>query len=189
MKILVISGHPNLSQSVNNKLILDRLKSRFNEDIEIRDLGALYPDYRFDIQAEQQAMIAADVIVWQFPFYWFSMPALMKKWLDDVFGYGFAYGGDGSKLAGKPLIVSFTAGGKAEEYRDGGAEGAEIPAFYPPLKSTAHLTQMQWREPVYSTNVLYIPNVSSDEELAQVQTRAQDHADRLILAIEAAAER
>ncbi|GAL26611.1 NAD(P)H oxidoreductase YRKL [Vibrio variabilis] len=50
-------------------------------------------------------MIKADVIVLQFPFYWYSMPALLKKWMDDVFSFNFAYGPEGDKLKVK---ISFS---------------------------------------------------------------------------------
>lgn len=79
-------------------------------DVEVRRLDELYPDYQIDVSAEQDALSRADVIVWQFPFYWYSTPALFKKWIDDVHTHGFAYGSTGNKLHGKKLIVSFTTG-------------------------------------------------------------------------------
>lgn len=75
--ILIISGHPNLNESVANRTILDEVAARLPE-AQIRKLDALYPDYRFDIAAEQEALKAADIIVWQFPFSWYSLPGLMK---------------------------------------------------------------------------------------------------------------
>ena len=76
--ILIISGHPNLQQSTANRMILDELADRLPQ-AQIRRLDALYPDYRIDVDAEQQALLNADVIVWQFPFFWYSLPALPKK--------------------------------------------------------------------------------------------------------------
>ena len=45
-----------------------------------------------DIAAEQANILWADMIILQFPFWWFSMPAIMKGWVDRVFANGFAYG-------------------------------------------------------------------------------------------------
>ena len=108
MKTLIISGHPDLSTSVANQTILDELEKAF-PDAEIRKLDQLYPTANIDVDAEQKALLEADLIVWQFPFWWYSLPWLMKKWLDEVFLHGFAHGSTG-KLGGKKLLVSFTTG-------------------------------------------------------------------------------
>lgn len=181
-KVLVISGHPNLAQSTTNSMIINELEKQLG-NVEIRRLDALYPDYQIDVAAEQQALAAADVIVWQFPFYWYSTPALLKKWIDDVHTHGFAYGSTGDKLHGKPLIVSFTTGGSAQDYSAGGHEGMELPAFFPQFSQTAHLCGMDFHTPIYSQSMHYIAGVSSDEELAGVQARAKDHAERLVAKI------
>ena len=43
----------------------------------------------------QVALVAADTIVFQFPFYWYSVPPLLKEWIDLVLEHGFAYGLEG----------------------------------------------------------------------------------------------
>ena len=65
--ILVISGHPELTHSVANATILDEVETAL-PDVEIRRLDRLYPDGKFNIAAEQESLLRADVIVWQFPF-------------------------------------------------------------------------------------------------------------------------
>ena len=47
---------------------------------------------RPDIAAEQEKLRWADAVIFQFPLWWFSMPAIMKGWFDRVYAYGFAYG-------------------------------------------------------------------------------------------------
>ena len=96
-KVVVISGHPNLDSSYTNKVILQQLTQDI-ESIDIRRLDALYADYQIDVEAEQKALLDAQVVILQFPFYWYSVPALMKKWIDDVFSFNFAYGPEGDKL-------------------------------------------------------------------------------------------
>ena len=87
--ILVISGHPELTHSVANATILDEVETAL-PDVEIRRLDRLYPDGKFNIAAEQESLLRADVIVWQLPFSWYGLPGLMKKWLDEVFVHGKA---------------------------------------------------------------------------------------------------
>ena len=65
-KILVISGHPALKNSVANKTILDEIAAKCPQ-VEIRKLSELYPDYQFDIKAEQAALEKADVIIFSIP--------------------------------------------------------------------------------------------------------------------------
>ncbi|EMR6442847.1 NAD(P)H-dependent oxidoreductase, partial [Klebsiella pneumoniae] len=45
-----------------------------------------------DIVAEQEKLLWADTVIFQFPLWWFSMPAIMKGWIDRVYAWGFAYG-------------------------------------------------------------------------------------------------
>ena len=90
-KVLIVSGHPDLAASLANATILAEVEKLLPE-AEIRRLDSLYPDYRFNIASEQQALLAADIIVWQFPFSWYSVPGLMKLWLDQVFLHGFSHG-------------------------------------------------------------------------------------------------
>ena len=63
MKTLIISGHPDLSTSVANQTILDELEKAF-PDAEIRKLDQLYPTANIDVDAEQKALLEADLIVW-----------------------------------------------------------------------------------------------------------------------------
>ncbi|PIO30333.1 hypothetical protein AB205_0181400, partial [Aquarana catesbeiana] len=44
-----------------------------------------------DIIEEQKKIEKADLIIFQFPLYWFGMPAIMKGWFERVFLLGFAY--------------------------------------------------------------------------------------------------
>ena len=112
-KILMLLGHPHPEKSYANTAIMEAFMKQLDEkkkkNVEIRNLIALYPDYRIDVKAEQEALLRAEVIVLQFPFYWYSVPGIMKLWIDDVLEYGFAYGSSGDKLHGKHFLLSFTA--------------------------------------------------------------------------------
>lgn len=176
-KTLVISGHPNLSESYTNTLIIDTLEAEMN-DVSVRRLDTLYPDYKIDVEAEQAALIEADVVVLQFPFYWYSVPALLKKWLDDVMTFNFAFGPQGNKLKGKDFFLSFTVGGPKESYDPLSYNHFTIEQFMFPLQQTAYLANMNYHAPVYTHRMVYIPNVYN--KLEDVQARAKDHASRLV---------
>ncbi|KFA98837.1 NAD(P)H-dependent oxidoreductase [Vibrio sp. ER1A] len=180
-QVLVISGHPNLDASNTNKVILNQLSDHF-DDIEVRQLDRLYPNYQIDVEAEQAALVKADVVVLQFPFYWYSIPALLKKWIDDVFSYNFAYGAKGDKLKGKDLVLSFTIGGPEESYTPLGYNHFSIEELLKPLEQTAYLAGMNYVKPVYTHSMVYIAGVYNT--LEEVETRARSHADRLQTRIE-----
>ncbi len=183
-KTLVIVGHPDLSSgSIANRIIVDRLASI--DDVEVRDLQTLYPDFKIDVEAEQAALLEADTIVFQFPFYWYSVPGILKEWLDQVFTYGFAYGSTGTKLHGKRLIVSTTVGGPEESYGRGSFNTYSIDELLVPLKQTAILAGMSFQTPVVTHSMVYIPNKYNVKE--EVEGRARDHAERLISCIGRAA--
>ena len=174
-QVLIISGHPDLNASYTNTVILEQIQSNLS-DVEVRRLDNLYPDYRIDVVAEQQAMLAADVIVLQF-YSIGTVPALMKKWIDDVFSFNFAYGPEGDKLKGKDFILSFTVGGPAESYDPLGYNHFTVEQMIHPLQQTAYLAGMNYCQPIYTHRMVYIPNVYN--ELEDVQARAKNHAERL----------
>ena len=67
-KVLVISGHTDLATSVANKTILDTI-GQYLPETEIVKLDTLYPDFKIDVDAEQQRLLKADIIVLHPP-YW-----------------------------------------------------------------------------------------------------------------------
>lgn len=78
---------------------------------------------------EQQRIDRADALMIAFPIYWWSMPALLKGWIDRVFTHGWAYGvqGDGklkSLLRDRPVHLFATGAGSASLYHRHGYEQA-----------------------------------------------------------------
>ncbi|GLQ29597.1 NAD(P)H-dependent oxidoreductase [Litoribrevibacter albus] len=176
MKTVVIFAHSDVKNaSIANRLIIDRLNTV--DGVEIRDLYQLYPDFKIDIEAEQHAMSDADVILFQYPFHWYSIPGLLKEWMDRVFLRGFAYG-PGRKLEGKDFLISTTIGGPKDSYQEGGHNLFTVQDFLKPMVQTANFTGMKYNEPVVSHGMVFIPNGDNSRE--DIEQRAIDHADRLI---------
>lgn len=176
--ILIVSGHPDLNNSFANRIILDEIQERLPES-RTSYLDRLYPDYKIDVATEQQKLIEADVIVLQFPFYWYSIPALMKKWIEDVFVHGFSHGSTGNKLHGKKLIISFTSGAPEEMYKHDGLQNYTIEEFIPPLKQFANLCGLEWVGFVYTGGLSYL-NKNDEEKEAQMKQKSIEHAERLV---------
>ena len=96
-----------------------------------------------DIALEQQKLIWADAVILQFPMWWFSMPAILKGWVERVYAHGFAYGvgehsdrrwgdryGEGS-LAGKRAMLIVTTGGWESHYSPRGINGPIDDILFP----------------------------------------------------------
>ncbi|GKV86654.1 NAD(P)H-dependent oxidoreductase [Pectobacterium atrosepticum] len=177
--VLIISGHPNLNESIGNATILLEVAKAL-PDAEIRFLDALYPDYQINVVQEQEALLNADVIVWQFPFSWYSVPGLMKLWIDQVFVHGFAHGST-ARLGGKKLIISFTAGAPESLYSAEGLFGHDIQQYMTQFETTAAMCNLDLQGKVYTLGISY---AGRDEAKTREQKiMAKDHATRLITAI------
>lgn len=63
-----------------------------------------------DVKVEQQKLLFSDMLILQFPLWWWSYPAILKGWIDRVLSAGFAYG-EGAELSRKKVMYSITTGG------------------------------------------------------------------------------
>ena len=87
-----------------------------------------------DVALEQEKLLWAEVVVLQFPLWWFSVPAILKGWIDRVFAHGFAIGvpkpgsrqwlryGEGT-LSGRRAMLAVTTGGRAAQFSERGING------------------------------------------------------------------
>ena len=112
INILLISGHTNLAASVANKTIIETVQKLLPE-VEVVKLDELYPDYKINVPVEQQRLVKADIIVLEFPIFWYSAPSILERWMEETFQHGFSHGSTGDKLKGKKLVLSFTTGALA----------------------------------------------------------------------------
>ncbi len=146
MKTLVLTAHPDLSKSRINRAWFDALSEA--ADVTTRDLTAIGGgEMRFDIEAEQALLLAHDRIVFQFPFYWYSAPPVMKAWMDQVLNYGFAYGPGGDQLKGREFLILVSTGGPEHSYHAGGYNNFTMAEFLKPFQQTANLAGMTYLRP------------------------------------------
>jgi glutathione-regulated potassium-efflux system ancillary protein KefG len=144
-KILLLFAHPALEKSRVHATMLKNVQQV--EDITINDLYQQYPFFDIDIKREQQLLISHDIFVFQHPFYWYSVPALIKQWQDLVLEHGWAYGKKGRMLEGKKIFHAITTGGRAESYLKQGYNSFSIHDFLRPVERTAKLCHMEYWPP------------------------------------------
>jgi len=90
-----------------------------------------------DLEAELRKLEACDLMIWQFPLWWFGVPGILKGWVDRVFTMGRTYGGErfyeNGVFRGKRALLSLTTGGPRAVYEKGGWNG-NIHAILRPIQ-------------------------------------------------------
>lgn len=143
---LVVYAHPAAHLSRVNRKLADA--AGHIDRVDVLDLYQVYPDFYIDVPAEQARLAAADIIVFLHPIQWYSMPALLKQWVDAVLLPGWAYGANGNALAGKTYWLAVTTGSPAVAYSAHGAHGRPFDDFLHQFEQTARLCGMRWAVPL-----------------------------------------
>jgi putative NADPH-quinone reductase len=144
-RLIVYYAHPGNKYSQANKAMVEEARSVAG--ISFVDLYAEYPRFDINIDREQQRLVDHEVILFQFPLFWYSTPSLIKEWQDLVLEHGFAYGAGGDKLTGKCMMLAVTAAGSREAYTEQGYQHYPIRTFLTPLEQTASLCHMEFAAP------------------------------------------
>ncbi|MCL8494949.1 NAD(P)H-dependent oxidoreductase, partial [Apilactobacillus sp. F1] len=128
-------------------------------------LDNIQTDFTFDKEKEQQRLAQYDRILFQFPMYWYSAPALMKKYEDDVFTKNFiAYEQEGT-LKGKEMGIITTLGDPIKDYQVGGREGFSISELLKPYQAIAQRGQMKFLKPFVISQFAYMTDAQKQKLL------------------------
>lgn len=154
MNILILFAHPAFNKSKTNRILVDGLDAM--NDVTFHDLYQEYPEMDIDVRKEQALLEAHDVVMFQFPMFWYSTPAILKEWQDLVLEHGWAYGSEGNKLREKLFLCSITAGSPRKAYQEGEFHNHSLLHFLAPLQQTSVLCKMNPLPPfvVHSTHAL-----------------------------------
>ncbi|MCC6625127.1 MAG: glutathione-regulated potassium-efflux system oxidoreductase KefF [Deltaproteobacteria bacterium] len=144
--IALVYAHPYPDRSRANRLLLESVRDL--PGLEVRSLYDRYPDFAIDVAAEQAWLAGAHTLVWQHPIYWYSVPGLMKHWIDKVLVHGWAYGEGGTALRGKRALWVCTTGGDPAAYGPDGMHAHPFEVYEPPIRQTARFCGMEWLDPV-----------------------------------------
>src|SRR5687767_2412995 len=85
-RVLVLFAHPVLERSRVNRRLVDALRDV--ENVTVHDLYEAYPTMAINVAREQALLLDNDVIIFQHPFYWYSVPSILKEWQDLVLEHG-----------------------------------------------------------------------------------------------------
>ena len=153
-RVLILFAHPRYEKSKTNRALIAGIHNM--EGVTFHDLYEQYPDFNIDVEREQKLLSGHDVLVWHFPFYMYSAPALLKQWMDTVLEYGWSYGLWGNALKGKIVFIVLTSGGTRESYAANKINRHSLNEFLTPFEQTARLCKMTYLPPfaVHGTHLL-----------------------------------
>jgi glutathione-regulated potassium-efflux system ancillary protein KefG len=176
--ILVLYAHPRPEASRVNQAMADAVREVAG--VAVRDLYALYPDFHIDVAAEQDALTAAQVIVFHHPLQWYSGPPLLKEWIDSVLLHGWAYGQGGTALRGRRVLSAVSVGGKRDAYQRDGFHHYTVQDFLRPYERTATLCGMTYLEPF----VFYGSYAANERDIHRHAESYREHLSSLVAAQE-----
>jgi NAD(P)H dehydrogenase (quinone) len=132
-----------------------------------------------DLRAELDKLVWADLVIFHFPLYWYSMPAIMKGWIDRVLVSGLCYGGlrfyDRGGLRGKQAMLAVTLGGQPHMFSRVGVHGDLHLLLSHILRGTLAYVGFTVLPPFFAFHVPYISAAAREETLEEYAT----HLERL----------
>lgn len=144
-------------------------------------LGVKKQSIAADIQAELDKLLWADLLILNFPIFWFSAPAMLKGWIDRVLVSGVCYGGkrfyDQGGLAGKRALVTVTLGGREHMFGEGAIHGPLEDMLRPILRGTLAYVGYEVLAPFVAWHVPYISDEARREFLLGYARRLKGLAE------------
>ena len=133
-----------------------------------------------ELKAEMEKLEWCDVLMFNFPMWWFGMPAILKGWVDRVFAMGFVYGAgkgvyENGIYANKTAFITLTTGGPMQAYGQNGKNGDINTLLYPIHHGVFYFTGMTVLPPFVS----FGPARSTVEELNNEISRYIKYIDKL----------
>jgi len=136
-----------------------------------------------DVREEVEALLWADSVLFQFPLWWFGMPAILKGWMDRVFAYGTLYTGsrrfNNGVCRGKRALLSVTAGSSEEACSHDGREGDTRLILWP-IHYALHYVGFTVLDPLILTSIGE-PHGDADPTAHDrlLEAQLQCHAEKL----------
>jgi NAD(P)H dehydrogenase (quinone) len=125
-----------------------------------------------DIRREVEALLDSDTLLMVFPLYWFSVPALIKGWIDRCFLSGAMYGGKRiygrGGMVGKRAVVGVTLGGREHMFGAQGIHGELAGGMLRHLlQGTLGYVGYEVLEPFFAWHIPYCSSEQRDDTLVR----------------------
>lgn len=156
MKTLIIISHPEILDSSTQAFLKATIKG-FN-DVTWHSLEESYGSdlSNLDIDYEKQLLQEHDRIIFQFPLYWYSAPASLKKWQDNVLTRTFTYKEDEGLLRDKEFGIVTSIGNSLDHFQAGGFENYSLSEILIPYQALAKRSGMNFIKPLIIDQFSYM---------------------------------
>ena len=146
-----------------------------------------------DIQAEIDKVLACDLLILQFPLWWFSVPAIMKGWIDRVFVNGTMYGSGGMRfdnggLKGRKAMLAFTTGCFPEMMEPGGLLGQRDVILWHLQYGTFGYSGLEVLQPFVGWSIQYTDDAKRKVYLDEYEARLRAIENEDTMPVHALAE-
>jgi NAD(P)H dehydrogenase (quinone) len=155
MQFSPVSGRNNFTSSKDPEYFKQQAEELFAIEV-----GGFAPD----IEQELEKLEWCDLMIWQFPLWWFGLPAILKGWADRVLAMGRTYGAgrmyERGVFGGKRALLSLTTGSSEEWFQKGGSHGDIHGVLRPIQRGILEFVGFS----VLAPHVVYGPAHMTDEE-------------------------
>lgn len=162
MKTLILISHPQFEDSGTQQFLKTSFYSL--DDVKYQVIDELYTATgTIDIEKEQNALRDFDRIVFQFPMYWYSSPASLKRFMDDVFTRNYIVAKRSLKTKELGIVVSL---GDAEaDFQAGGPEQFTVSELLRPFQAFANKAGMTYLKPFVVNQFGYLDPAQKEKLL------------------------
>jgi putative NADPH-quinone reductase len=173
-RILVLFAHaaPHLSRV--NRRLADA--ARLVPGVYLHDLYETYPDFYIDVAREHALLAQAGVLVLLHPIQWYSMPALMKEWIDEVLPDCWSGRAGDGVLKGKRCWLVASTGSPAADFGPGARHAHPFDHYLAPYRQLAAVCGMEWLAPLVLHGAHAVDSRTLDLHVAGFADRLQDLA-------------
>ena len=178
MKTLILISHPQFEDSGTQQFLKTSFYSL--DDVKYQVIDELYTATgTIDIEKEQNALRDFDRIVFQFPMYWYSSPASLKRFMDDVFTRNYIVAKRSLKTKELGIVVSL---GDAEaDFQAGGPEQFTVSELLRPFQAFANKAGMTYLKPFVVNQFGYLDPAQKEKLLVDYLNDKGMHAYSLTI--------
>ena len=139
---LFLFGHPEMAPTGFQASLIARVQD--DPRFDVRILSQEHGGIGFNALEEQESIASAQSVILHFPIYWYSMPAMVKEWIDTVFTLGWAFDQNGGLLTNHSFVCSVSIGAKLESYSSEGSNGHSLDTYLLHVQRTMSYAGMNY---------------------------------------------
>lgn len=165
MKILIVNGakYYPFSEGKLNRTLMNKLIELLSPKHELK---TTIVEEGYDIEEETEKFLWMDLVIFQSPVFWFSIPGIFKTYFDEVYRYGKIFAGskeygEGGLLKGKKYMYSFTVNPRKEDFGvlNNFFDGKSADDFFIALHKIQQFAGLEYIKSYFCYDVIHNPDI------------------------------